>query len=114
MKEIFVKSIYKAIVQGNGELYKQLFETTIVDKKTDEYWKQSLNLYISLSDGNKEVLMNIIRQTMVDTISNMFGIIDGSSTLIGCNIDVKLLIDGVDTEGELQDAFLSYVEEINE
>ena len=43
-----------------------------------------MNLYISLSHGNKEVLMNIIRQTIVDA------------------------------EGELQDAFLSYVEEINE
>lgn len=110
MKEIFVKSVYETVVEENKNLYKHLFETTIVDKRTDEYWRQSLNLYNSLSTENKEALINIIKQTMIDTISNMFGIIDGSSTLKDSNIDAKLLLDGVDTEGELQDLFLSYVE----
>ena len=44
----------------------------------------------------------------------MLGIIDGSSTLIGCKAEPKLYLDNIDTDGELQDLFLEYVEEIEE
>lgn len=114
MNEMFIKSVYKTVVEENKELYKDLFDNTTIDKATDQYWKQSLNLYNSLSKENKEVLINIIEQTMIDTISNVFGIIDESSTLNGCNIKTKLLLDGKDTDGELQETFLEYVEELNE
>lgn len=59
----------------------------------------------------KEILFKIIEQTMIDTISNMLGIIDGSSTLIDCPIKPKLLLDSKDTAGELQDYFLEFIEE---
>ena len=49
---------------------------------------------------------------MIDTVSNIFGIIDGSSTLNECNIQPKLLLNNIDTDGELQDIFLEYIEEI--
>jgi len=114
MNKMFIKSIYKTVVEENKELYQDLFDNTTIDKRTDEYWKQSLNLYKNLSKENKEVLINIIEQTMIDTISNIFGIIDGSSTLNGCNIKTKLLLNGKDTDGELQDTFLEYVEELEE
>lgn len=114
MNEIFIKSIYKTVVEENKELYKQLFDSRTIDKRTDEYWKQALNLYNNLSKENKEVLIKIVEQTMIDTISNILGIIDGSSTLNGCNIEPKLFLDGNDTDGELQDIFLGYVEEVKE
>ena len=53
-----------------------------------------------------------MQQTMIDTISNMLGIIDGSSTLSGCDAEPKLYLDDADTDGDLQDLFLEYVEEI--
>ena len=114
MNEIFIKSIYKSIVEENKNLYKNLFDNTNIDKASDEYWKKSLKLYNSLSEENKEILINIIQQTMIDTISNMLGIIDGSSTLSGCDSEPKLYLDNSDTDGELQDLFLGYVEEIEE
>lgn len=114
MNEIFIKSIYKSIVEENRSLYKSLFNNTDIDKANDEYWKKSLKLYNSLSEENKEILMTIIQQTMIDTISNMLGIIDGSSTLSGCDAEPKLYLDDADTDGELQDLFLEYVEEIKE
>lgn len=55
--------------------------------------------------------MKIIEQTMIDSISNMLGIIDGNSTLKGCSLEPKLLLDSIDTEGELQDSFLEFIEE---
>lgn len=51
---------------------------------------------------------------MIDTISNMLGIIDGSSTLSGGDAEPKLYLDDTDTDGELQDLFLAYVEDIEE
>lgn len=63
-----------------------------------------------MTEENKAVLLRIIEQTMIDTISNMLGIIDGSSTLQNCSLEPKLFLDSYDTEGELQE-FLAYIEE---
>ena len=112
MNEIFIKSIYKSIVEENKSLYKNLFDNINIDNASDDYWKKSLKLYNSLSQENKDVLIAIIQQTMIDTISNMLGIIDGSSTLSGCDAEPKLYLNDADTDGELQDLFLEYVEEI--
>ena len=111
MNDIFVQSLYETIVKENLQLYKNLYETTNVTSKTDDYWKKTIGFYDSLTDENKNTLMRIIEQTMIDTISNMLGVIDGSSTLSGCLLEPKLLLDSNDTEGELQDLFLEIIEE---
>ena len=111
---MFVESIYKSIVVENRSLYKNLYENTYADKSNDEYWKKSLKLYNGLSEENKEIFIKILQQTMIDTISNVLGIIDGSSTLNGCDAEIKLYLNDADTEGELQDLFLEYVEENEE
>ena len=48
---------------------------------------------------------------MIDTISSVFGILDGSSTLGDGKWEFDVKINGVDIEDELQDTFLEYVEE---
>ena len=111
MNDLFVKSLYESIVNENLQLYKDLYETTNVTSKTDDYWKKAIGFYDSLTDENKDMLMNIIEQTMINTISNMLGVIDGSSTLNDCSLEPKLLLDSIDTEGELQDLFLELIEE---
>ncbi|WP_443258402.1 hypothetical protein [Virgibacillus sp. L01] len=47
---------------------------------------------------------------MIDTISNMLGVVDGSSTLTDCTVEPKLLLDSNDTDGELQGSFLEFIE----
>lgn len=111
MNEAFVKSLYESIVKENLQLDKDLYETTIVTEKTDDYWKKAIGFYDSLTGEDKIILMEIIEQTMIDTISNMLGVIDGSSTLNDCSLEPKLLLDSIDTEGELQDSFLEFIEE---
>ncbi|MCM3491189.1 transposase [Alkalihalophilus marmarensis] len=111
MNDIFVKSLYETIVKENLQLYKDLYETTNVNSKTDDNWKKAIGFYDSLTDENKDTLMKIIEQTMIDTISNMLGVIDGSTTLKDCSLESKLLLDSIDTEGELQDLFLEFIEE---
>lgn len=111
MNDIFVKSIYESIVKENLQLYKDLYETKNQTSVTDDHWKKAIYFYDSLTDENKDTLMKIIEQTMIDTISNMLGAIDGSSTLKDCSIEPKLLLDSIDTEGELQDSFFEFIEE---
>ncbi|WP_100332120.1 transposase [Bacillus xiapuensis] len=111
MNDIFVKSLYESIIKENLQIYKDLYGTTNVTSKTDDYWKKAIDFYDSLTDENKDTLMKIIEQTMIDTISNMLGVIDGSSTLKDCSLEPKLLLDSIDTEGELQDSFLEFIEE---
>jgi hypothetical protein len=113
MNDIFVKSLYESIVKENLNLYKDLIETTNVTPKTDDYLKEAISFYDSLSYENKNTLMRIIEQTMIDTISNMLGVIDGSSTLKDCSLEPKLMLSSIDTEGELQDSFLEFIEEID-
>lgn len=38
----FVKSLYESIVKENLQLNKNLYETTNVTPKTDDYWKEIL------------------------------------------------------------------------
>ena len=84
----------------------------IVEERIN-YLKQTMGLYGSLTDENKNALMKIIEQTLVDTISNMLGVIDGSSTLKDCSLEPKLLLDSNDTKGELQDSFIEFIEYID-
>ena len=112
MNETFVKSLYGLIVKENLERYKDLYETAVVDSKTDAYYKEALNLYNSISEEKRVVIIKIIEQTMVDTISSMLGIIDGSIPLDDDDsFEPKLFLNSMDTEGELQDLFLEHIEE---
>ena len=44
---------------------------------------------------------------IIDTVSSVFGILDGSSTLSGGNLEFAIKINGISTENELQDSFLA-------
>lgn len=113
MNEEFARRIYKTIIEDGKELYKELYENTEITEKTIDYWKDALELYNSFNYKQKNVFMNIIKQTMIDTISSLFGILDGSSTLSGGNMEFDIKINGIGTEDEMQDTFLEIVEEEN-
>ena len=112
MNEEFVSRIYKTVIEDGENIYKELYENTEVTKRTVDYWKKALELYRSFDDDQKNVFMDIIRHTMIDTVSGVFGILDGSSTLSGGNLEFEIKINGISTENELQDTFLAVVEEI--
>ena len=101
-------------IRENLKIYNELFTTITVDKNTDEYWVEAIDLYFSLSEEKKETLMKIIKQTMIDTISNVLGVIDGNSTLDNFSKELTLYVEEMENDGELQDLFLEFIEEINE
>ena len=111
MNEEFIKKLYKTIVtDGIGE-YHNLLENTNCKDATDRHWISTLELYEQLSSEEKEKMLKFAELIIIDTISSVFGIFDGSSTLSGGDFEFDIKINGVNTENELQDTFLEYVEE---
>lgn len=109
--EEFVKRVYKTVVEEGCDSYREIYENTEIEESNDIYYKKALEFYKAMDNDKKEIFLDVIRQTMIDTISHIFGILDGSSTLTGGNIEAYVTLDNVSTENELQDEFLMYVEE---
>jgi len=57
---------------------------------------------------------NVIKQVMVDTIANVFGVIDGVRAIDDKEWDFTMSINGHSTDDELSDNFLEYVEVIED
>lgn len=55
--------------------------------------------------------MKIIEQTIMDDVSHVCGIVDGTSTLTNCDIEPKLLLDSEEIDEFLQEMFLAHIEE---
>lgn len=106
--EHFVSRVRSTVVQQNAAIYRSLFESTTPESASDAYWKRALALHRSLSDKDQAVLLEIMRQVAVDTVSHLFGILDGASALEGPREDFMLTSQpgGSKLNGSLQDLFL--------
>lgn len=109
MNKDFIEEIYREIVENGMVMYKDLFENTEIDNNTIEYWANSIIFYNSLSSYQKDILFKIIEQTIIDTISSVFNILDNSFN----NYNIDISINSINTDDELQDTFLDFVEEKN-
>lgn len=112
--EDFVKEIRRSIINDNLELYRDLFENTKSNQVTDDYWIKALSLFSKLEPEDREIFFSVIRQITVDTISNLFAILDGSATLGDKKNEFNLAVKNDIKEklnGELQDIFLEIEEQ---
>ncbi|WDH76523.1 transposase [Exiguobacterium marinum] len=107
----FVKAIYETVIKEGLAESKEIYTTSEITSDMDGYWKQALGLYQGSDSEGQETLLKIIEQTMIETVSHMLGIIDGSSTLNDSELELSLSLDSQDTENELQDTFLDFIEE---
>jgi hypothetical protein len=108
----FVSQIRKSVIEENLSLYKDLFASTDVKEARDPHWVRVSGLYSSLNNDDRRVLLDLIRQVMVDTISNVFAILDGVSQLEGQQGEFRLSASSQAEElnGELQDRLLELEE----
>ena len=104
----FITQVRSVVVQQNTAMDKGLFASTTPEGASDPYWKRSLTLHGSLSEADRVVLFEIMRQVRVDTVSEIFGILDGSSPLDGPRENFVLVSqsDNRKLNGNLQDLFL--------
>jgi hypothetical protein len=105
----FVIGLKTTVIEENLNIYKELFSSTPIKDVTDEYWRRSLTLFNSLPAEQREVFFEVIRQTMVDTTSNILGIIDGVSVINDESDDFSLTYgnDKKSLTGDLQSLFLA-------
>jgi hypothetical protein len=105
----FVERIRESVIDSNIQIYRNLFQDTSKDDVRDPYWSNALSLFNSLSIQQREILFSIIRQVEVDTVSNIFGVLDGTSSLYDNQKEEFILsVDSGETiiSGDLQDIFL--------
>ncbi|MEL6644133.1 MAG: hypothetical protein AAFQ79_09375 [Pseudomonadota bacterium] len=110
--EIFVDGIRRHVLEENMRMYREIFSETERSDATDEYWKQTLELYDQLSEAQRDKLLDIMRQVLCDTLANTLSILDGSIYAVG-DVKLRLFVDGNEAplNGGLADIFLTYEEE---
>lgn len=109
--ERFVGLARSEIVDGNLGLYQRLFEETPLSETTDDYFREALGLFERLSGEERDVFFKILRQVSVDTVSSLFAVLDGVSSLQGQIDDFDLSYQGKKINGDLQDLFLELEED---
>jgi hypothetical protein len=105
----FVIGLKTTVIEENLTIYKELFSSTPIKDRTDEYWSRSLTLFNSLPAEQRDVFFEVIRQTMVDTTSSILGVIDGVSVINDESDDFSLTYgnDEKSLTGDLQSLFLA-------
>lgn len=112
--EEFVSQVRVAVVRRNAAAYREEFESTMPQESSDAYGKRALALYQSLGQSDRAVFLEIMRQVMVDTVSSVFGILDGVVSLDGTQRPEFVLISGSEDgklNGDLQELFLEAEEQ---
>ncbi len=111
MNEKFIKELYKDIITEGIDHYRDSLENNNSKDAIVRCWISALELYEQLSSEQRGKMLDFAEIVMIDTISCVFGILDGISTLGDGKWEFDVKINGVDTEDELQDTFLEYVED---
>jgi hypothetical protein len=108
----FVGGLRESIIEENLRLYHDLLENTDVSSATDKYWISVLKLYGQLNLEQQDVLLQIVRQVIVDTLSNVLAILDGKVPVQGKFLEMELHLSskGPKVTGNLQDMFLEIEE----
>jgi len=107
----FVKSIRERVIESDHTDYQNMLTNT--DDATDPTWKEILSLFKNLTKEQKESFLNFLRLIQVNTVSHIFGILDGSTYLDESRETFVLKTESSEDaiNGDLQDLFLEMEEE---
>jgi len=103
----FASAVMREVIDENLSIYRDLFSKTPASEASDPYWCRALTLFDSLTEEQRFVLFEIMRQVSVDTASNILGVLDGVNTIEGGEAGFTLLsATGQKLNGDLQSLFL--------
>lgn len=111
--EQLIGYLRELLLQRNMQHYRRLFAEPLMHPKPDSYCLAIRDLYARLSPQDRDVLFSILRQTIIDTTSTIFSVLDGVSCVPGYTEDFSLRY-GTSPDnliGDLQDLFLAAEEE---
>jgi len=103
----------REVVEENLAAYREMFTHTRLSDAIDPYGRRALTLFASLSEEQRTVFFEVVRQVSVDTVSNVLGVFDGVNMLEGADAGFAVIY-GRDQRmsGDLQSLFLVEDEEI--
>ena len=106
-----VAALRAEVITSNQRDYQKWFLTDPASARSP-YWQRALALFATLEEDKREVFFEVLRQVRVDTVSNLLGIIDGSSYLAESAPQLELReVGGTKLSGDLQDYFLALEED---
>jgi hypothetical protein len=108
--EELVAALRAEVITSNQSEYKKWFLTDPTNARSP-YWHCALALFAKLQEDERKVFFEVLRQVQVDTVSNMLGIIDGSSYLADSAPQLELRAVGGEKFSYLQDYFLALEED---
>ena len=88
--EEFVRELRKEVIEDGMTFYQEFFENKDDFSSGDSYWRDVTTFYAGLDEKQQAVLLAIVRQVSVDTVSNLLGIIDGVCYLEGLTGQLSL------------------------
>jgi len=106
-----IAAIRDEVIEHSLSEYRGLLESAASTEATDAYWKEVLGLYRRLSPEDRDTLLRVIRQVMVDTVATMLHVLDGAGRLEGFPHDLAITACGRPLSPDLHDAFLAAEEE---
>ncbi len=111
--EQLIEHFRYSLLTENMQHYRNLFAGPLSHGRPDAYCLSIRDLYARLSPEDQDVLFSILRQTIIDTASSIFVVLDGISYLPGQKEDLVLRLGdtGEPLNGDLQDLFLAAEEE---
>ena len=102
-------------------VYRELFIEMLaqykknLDNKIDEYKESSFckvkNIFSKLDKEEKLNFLNFIKLVMADSVSTIFGVLDGTTFIEGLDEDFIVSYGGAEVQGYLQDYFIQKIEE---
>lgn len=106
----FVTVVRERVIEDDNQVYQELLENTLEAK--DPIWGNILPIYKSLTKEQRLAFLQFLRLIQVNTLSHVFGILDGSTDL--SDSDESFVLKTEQSEdvinGDLQDIFLEMEE----
>jgi hypothetical protein len=103
----FAIGMMRGVVDENVAAYREMFTNSSLTKAVDPYGRRALTLFASLSEDQREVFFEVIRQASVDMTSNLLGVLDGINAIEGIDSDLVVIdATGQRLNGDLQSYFL--------
>lgn len=112
--EKIIVEIYKEIFEDNFHQYSKRLNRQSIENNKDDTFSQVNKVFISLSEKEKNAIMNMIKIVISDTASTILGTLDGTHMVDNIDKDFQLIYDNEEIQGDLQDLFLALVEDNND
>jgi hypothetical protein len=108
----FSACLRREVIDQNVKVYDRLLTAPPADVR-DDRWRAVAAAYTTMNKEQQTAVRTLVRRVMIDTVSTLLGILDGSSLLDRHREDFRLTYgkDRTTLNGDLQDYFLADVEE---